>query len=617
MQLQNISVGKKIWLNLLIIMVILVGTGGGLIYSLNRVNQTVQQDVHVRDERIADAIRWRSAAELAINQMLAEAMLSEPHLKEAMKAKREEYMKVSTQLQQKLEREITHEDGKRQLSLIAAERNKLLTLFRTVHDLQSRGASTELQNLLEREVMPIAVVYNQAQRDLVTLQERVRDEVVAAGNDEIHRIILISTLVACVAVVVGLLAGHIVVRQITEPLDRAVLLANHIAGGDLTHDIHDERRDELGNLLRSLSTMTRKLRDAMGEVRNGVDSVSSTAGQIASGNMDLSSRTEQTAANLEQTAASMEQLTATVTQSADTARQANQLATTAVQAAERGGAVVEQVVHSMAQINTSSRKINDIIGVIDGIAFQTNILALNAAVEAARAGEQGRGFAVVAGEVRNLAQRSAEAAKEIKGLITTSVSNVDTGAIQVAQAGESMQEIVNSVRRVTDLIGEITASATEQRDGISQVNQAVNNLDQMTQQNAALVEESSAAASAMHEQAQRLASVVSMFNLGTMAHSRAVSVPASHSTAFVTRTNTAAFAGAKSPTQPPTPASASHTAKAMTSKLLTVSSLPKSSEAVDSSIVQTLSQSQRHVPKSSTKPAAKSAAVDNDDWETF
>ena len=249
-------------------------------------------------------------------------------------------------------------------------------------------------------------------------------------------------------------------------------------------------------------------------MRSGVGEVSDAAAEIAKGNADLSTRTEQTAANLEQTAASIEQLTATVHQSADTSRQANQLAATAVQAAERGGAVVQQVVHSMDQIHASSRKIGDIIGVIDGIAFQTNILALNAAVEAARAGEQGRGFAVVAGEVRTLAQRSAEAAKEIKGLIEASVGTVAVGAGQVGQAGQSMQEIVASVRRVTDLIGEITAAANEQRDGFGQVNQAVSNLDQMTQQNAALVEESSAAAKAMHEQAQRLMQTMAVFQVG-------------------------------------------------------------------------------------------------------
>ena len=313
---------------------------------------------------------------------------------------------------------------------------------------------------------------------------------------------------------VGAVLSILVVRQITTPLEKAVALADTIAAGDLTVDVHDDRRDELGRLLRSLDTMTQRLRAVVSEVRNGVDSVSSAASEIATGNQDLSGRTEQTAANLEETAASIEELTATVSQSADTARQANQLASSAVQAAERGGHVVEQVVSSMQQITSSSHKIADIIGVIDGIAFQTNILALNAAVEAARAGEQGRGFAVVAGEVRALAGRSAEAAKEIKGLITTSVQNVDMGSSQVAQAGESMQEIVASVRRVTDLIGEISAAASEQHDGFAQVNQAVSNLDQMTQQNAALVEQSSAAAMSMNEQAQRLANVVAVFNVG-------------------------------------------------------------------------------------------------------
>ena len=322
----------------------------------------------------------------------------------------------------------------------------------------------------------------------------------------------------CIVVVLGALAlSGWLVRSLTEPLQRAVGLAEAIQDGDLTQDVHDDRGDELGHLLRTLSAMGAKLRTVVGEVRMGVESVSAAAGQIATGNHDLSARTEQTAANLEETAASMEELTATVTQSADTARQANQLAAQAAQAAQHGGEVVGQVVASMEHITESSRKISDIIGVIDGIAFQTNILALNAAVEAARAGEQGRGFAVVAGEVRTLAQRSAEAAKEIKGLITTSVQNVEQGSHQVGQAGQSMGEIVESVRRVSDLIGEITASTTEQRDGIGQVNQAVANLDQMTQQNAALVEQASAAAASMSEQAQRLAQVVSVFNVGAYA----------------------------------------------------------------------------------------------------
>ena len=249
------------------------------------------------------------------------------------------------------------------------------------------------------------------------------------------------------------------------------------------------------------------------QVRSATDSINTASSEIASGNQDLSARTEQAASNLEETAASMEELTSTVRNSADAARQANQLAATASEIAVRGGQVVGEVVTTMEAINHSSKKISDIIGVIDGIAFQTNILALNAAVEAARAGEQGRGFAVVAGEVRNLAQRSAEAAKEIKGLIGTSVDKVEAGSRLVADAGQTMSEIVGSVQRVSDIIGEITAAAGEQSDGIGQVNVAVNQLDQMTQQNAALVEESAAAAESLKDQANRLAQVIQIFKL--------------------------------------------------------------------------------------------------------
>jgi methyl-accepting chemotaxis protein len=251
----------------------------------------------------------------------------------------------------------------------------------------------------------------------------------------------------------------------------------------------------------------------VGQVRSSTDNISTASTEIATGNLDLSQRTEQTASNLQQAASSMEQLTGTVKQSADSARQANQLASSAAEVAARGRAVVTQVVSTMDEINASSKKISDIIGVIDGIAFQTNILALNAAVEAARAGEQGRGFAVVASEVRSLAQRSADAAKEIKTLIGASVEKVDSGSRLVADAGQSMKDIVSSVQRVTDIIGEITAASTEQSDGIGQVNGSVVQLDKMTQQNAALVEESAAAAESLKDQAQRLATVVAAFRL--------------------------------------------------------------------------------------------------------
>jgi methyl-accepting chemotaxis protein len=302
-------------------------------------------------------------------------------------------------------------------------------------------------------------------------------------------------------------------RKVIDDLNRAVGVASEVANGNLCADAKTLRNDEVGDLMRSLGAMMRQLSSSLQTVRESSSSIQTASAEIAIGNQDLSQRTEQTASNLQQAASSMDQLTGTVKQSADSARQANQLAASAAEVAARGGNVVAQVVTTMDEINASSKKISDIIGVIDGIAFQTNILALNAAVEAARAGEQGRGFAVVAAEVRSLAQRSAQAAKEIKGLIGASVEKVEGGSRLVADAGATMTEIVGSVQRVSDIIGEITAASSEQSDGIGQVNTTVTQLDQMTQQNAALVEESAAAAESLKEQATRLAQVVSIFRL--------------------------------------------------------------------------------------------------------
>jgi methyl-accepting chemotaxis protein len=303
-------------------------------------------------------------------------------------------------------------------------------------------------------------------------------------------------------------------RNVSQPLGELTEAVTTVAQGDLSHAFLSNRQDEIGRLVREVESMRMRFLGMMRELRSATDSISTASVEIASGNQDLSARTEQAASSLEETAASMEQLTSTVRQSADAARQANQLAASAAEIAVRGGQVVGQVVTTMDEINHSSKKISDIIGVIDGIAFQTNILALNAAVEAARAGEQGRGFAVVAGEVRNLAQRSAQAAKEIKGLIGASVDKVETGSRLVADAGQTMSEIVSSVQRVSDIIGEITAAAGEQSDGIGQVNVAVTQLDQMTQQNAALVEQSAAAAESLKDQAARLDQVVRVFRTG-------------------------------------------------------------------------------------------------------
>jgi methyl-accepting chemotaxis protein len=325
---------------------------------------------------------------------------------------------------------------------------------------------------------------------------------------------LTGVLVAfVVAVALGLAVSWATARSIVKPVESAAALAATIATGDLTSPIAAHGNDETARLLQSLSAMQGALRGLVGHVRESADSIQVASSEVASGNADLSARTEQAASNLQQTASSMEQLTGTVRQSADAASQANQLAASASAVAKRGGEVVSQVVNTMDAINASSKKIADIIGVIDGIAFQTNILALNAAVEAARAGEQGRGFAVVASEVRSLAQRSAEAAKEIKSLIGASVEKVEGGSRLVADAGKTMNEIVESVGRVTTIIAEISAAAVLQRDGIGEVGGAVTQLDQMTQQNAALVEQSAAAAESLRDQSDKLARAVGGFKL--------------------------------------------------------------------------------------------------------
>jgi methyl-accepting chemotaxis protein len=326
----------------------------------------------------------------------------------------------------------------------------------------------------------------------------------------------ISWTLALVSVLVGgfaVLVAWRMQRKIVQELAHAATLANEVANGNLAVNVTTVRDDEVGDLLRAMATMVYQLNQSIATVRESSESIRQASAEIANGNQDLSLRTEQTATNLQRASSSTEQLNTTVHQSAESARQAFELAGNASIVAARGGEVVGQVVSTMEEINVSARKISDIIGVIDGIAFQTNILALNAAVEAARAGEQGRGFAVVASEVRSLAGRSAEAAKEIKNLIGVSVAKVDSGSRLVASAGETMNEIVGSVRRVSDMIGQISAASNEQSKGISHVNLAVTELDQMTQQNAALVEESAAAAESLREQAQRLAQVVSTFNL--------------------------------------------------------------------------------------------------------
>jgi len=471
--------------------------------------------IRQKEEAITLAVRWRGLVEVAVALSASPPLASDVEQKKAFDARFAALITRVIPIQERITKNATTEAEKVALDQMTKARADA-TRVRTgqmMGQLQAGDNQAALQEFTRKEYMPILQRYLDAVDQYVLVQEKQRDEALLQFDKTREHLSMVGlSSITAVFVLAALITAKLV-GTITRPLVRAVEVARRIADGDLTELPQDARLDEFGELMRALSHMTDKLRGLVTQVRHGIDTVRLASVEIANGNQNLSSRTEQAASNLEETAASMEELTGTVNQSAETARQANQLAVSAVQAASRGGEVVGQVVQSMQHIAESSRKINDIIGTIDGIAFQTNILALNAAVEAARAGEQGRGFAVVAGEVRSLAGRSAEAAKEIKSLINASVATVQTGSQQVEQAGEVMGDIVSSVQRVTTLIGEIASSATEQREGISQVNQAVGQLDQMTQQNAALVEESAAAAASMRDQAESLSQLISSFNV--------------------------------------------------------------------------------------------------------
>jgi len=429
-----------------------------------------------------------------------------------MKTAEANYWKAEKKLAEALGTAATEKE-KKLLADISAAAKKTMPMALSAAKQGQDGANIEATMTLMLQVRPNEAVWRKKVAELVALEEELNRAAYAEAEQGQARAMTVAGVLVVAAVALGGLVGWRITRSVKQPIDRAVRIAERIAEGDLSTQVEVRSRDELGRLLTAIGVMQDRLRDVVGEIRTAADSIQMASAEVATGNQDLSQRTEMAASSLQQTASSMEQLTGTVRHSADAAAQANQLASSASTVATRGGEVVSQVVSTMNEINHSSKKIADIIGVIDGIAFQTNILALNAAVEAARAGEQGRGFAVVAGEVRSLAQRSAEAAKEIKALIGTSVDKVETGSRLVQDAGTTMNEIVASVQRVTDIIGEITAASSEQSSGIGQINQAVTQLDQMTQQNAALVEESAAAAESLKEQAHKLASVVAAFRL--------------------------------------------------------------------------------------------------------
>nr|WP_316640512.1 methyl-accepting chemotaxis protein [uncultured Roseateles sp.] len=404
-------------------------------------------------------------------------------------------------------------EGRALLAKIKALRDTSRQLNGTVLQLALANKDGEAIKLLLGEAGQSTARWQDAMDEGLALQKRLTEQDIGAAEQADRWTEAMMGAMSLLALLLGALIGWAISRSITRPIQSAVQMAQTVAAGDLTSDIRSDSRDETGQLLTALGQMNSNLSSLVRQVRQSSDSIATGAAEIATGNFDLSQRTEEQASNLEQTAASMEELTATVRTNSDTAQQARQLASGASDTAERGGEVVARVITTMASISQASGRIGDIIGVIDGIAFQTNILALNAAVEAARAGEQGRGFAVVAAEVRSLAQRSASAAKEIKLLIQDSAGTVEAGSLLVDDAGRAMADVVGQVRRVSELIAEIGLATAEQTQGISQVSDAVMQLDQVTQQNAALVEEGAAASESLRLQAELLVKAVGVFRV--------------------------------------------------------------------------------------------------------
>jgi len=421
--------------------------------------------------------------------------------------------KQGSELLKKIETLLVSEEEKAIFKASIVERVKYQDAKTEVMNARKGGNAALAESTYRDSFAPAATRYQNNVKALLAQQRQAIDATAHAIEAANARSFTLLLLLCALVVLLGSVCAWLITRSITAPLQAAVKVAETVAAGDLRTHFGTAASDEIGDLMRALHGMNEALRKVVSEVQTGTNAIATASGEIAAGNQDLSARTEQQASSLEETASSMEELTSTVKQNADNARQANQMAVAASSVAERGGSIVSQVVDTMGAIDTASTKIVDIIGVIDGIAFQTNILALNAAVEAARAGEQGRGFAVVATEVRSLAQRSAAAAREIKTLIGDSVEQVNNGTRLVQQAGSTMSEVVDSVRRVTDIMAEITAASAEQSMGIDQVNQAIAQMDQVTQQNAALVEEAAAAAESMQDQAARLAQVAAGFQL--------------------------------------------------------------------------------------------------------
>ncbi|MES2260133.1 MAG: methyl-accepting chemotaxis protein [Pseudomonadota bacterium] len=514
--MKNLKIGVRLGVAFSVVLLLLIAltlVGVARLQSASAMTDALAKD-RLRTERLV--AEWQKIVEINAARTTAAWKVPDAADQKAIEAQMAQSSGRATEIQDLLGGTLTDPLSKAQHGDVLAGRKAYVDARKAVFKAKADGDLELGKRLFESDMEGKRIAYLAALQKLVDTQKTALDSTVVEIQQGYRSGRNLLLALGTVGMVMGIGFAWYITRSITGPLSAAVQVAESVSSGDLRSEIVVQSRDETGQLMHALKHMNSNLVDIVGQVRSGSNMMTAASSEIAAGNLDLSERTEQQASSLERTATSVEQLTSTVQLNADNARQASQMVIDASAIASRGGAAVSEVVQTMGAINDSSRKIVDIISVIDGIAFQTNILALNAAVEAARAGEQGRGFAVVAGEVRTLAQRSAAAAKEIKGLIDDSVHKVEIGSSQVDKAGRTMDEIVASINRVTSIMSQIADASEEQRIGIEQVNAAITQMDQVTQQNAALVEQAAAAAAAMQEQSAQLHASVSVFKLGEL-----------------------------------------------------------------------------------------------------
>ena len=511
--LNELSVARKIWVSMLGLLACLIGAGVWTQQTTSRTLLKAMADIEQNQDMRAQAIDWRGLTATNSLRRSIIAASSDPAVIDSLTAQMKIGSRTISAVQERIGKAIDNEADRRAVERIASARVRILSLLDQANQLKARGEVEQARRFVAESFEPATRAYIAELDAFVALQEQQLQESKATALQAQQQVVAIALTIAALVLLVGVFWAGLLVRTIRKPLAQAVALAEATARGELPVPPEVRGSDEFAQLMRAMAAMVGRLRELIGDVRQGAVSVSSASAQISAGNHDLSARTEHAASSLQQTASAVEQLSGQASQSLDTVRQATDIASRTSTAANEGGEIVKRVVDSMGEISLASRKIVDIVGVIDSIAFQTNILALNAAVEAARAGDQGRGFAVVASEVRALAGRSAEAAKEIKVLIGTSSERVESGLRMAGEAGAAMALIVTRAGQVNQLMSEMSAAAIEQSTGVSQINSAVALLDQATQQNAALVEESAAAATSLRDQALRLEQAAAVFNL--------------------------------------------------------------------------------------------------------